>query len=169
MAEIGPDRNPIGLKFFGRREVASAKYSRSHFALSSHLPLLRITSSIAMAERLQLYTTPPTSPPAAFVTPRTPVSPRGFTTFPLVPPAGVANHPRHATRHVPAPVEYPFPPATLDLDYAEGKATTKKVLLELADGSSFTGFSFGADKSVSGELVFQTGTSRIPFFRKSGS
>ena len=119
-----------------------------------------------MAERLQLYTTPPTSPPASFVSPRTPVSPRGFNTFPLVPPASVATHPRHATRHAPAPVEYPLPPATLDLQYAEGKGTVKKVLLELADGSSFTGFSFGASKSVSGELVFQTGTILHPLFRQ---
>jgi hypothetical protein len=92
------------------------------------------------------------------------VSPRGFNTFPLVPPASVATHPRH-TRHAPAPVEYPLPPATLDLQYAEGKGTMKKVLLELADGSSFTGFSFGASKSVSGELVFQTGTILNPLFR----
>jgi len=120
-----------------------------------------------MTERLQLYTTPPTSPPAAFVSPRTPVSPRGFNTFPLVPPASVAAHPRRATRHAPAPVEYPLPPATLDLEYAEGKGTTNKVLLELADGSSFTGFSFGAGKSVSGELVFQTGTILNPLFGKS--
>jgi len=113
-----------------------------------------------MVDRLQLYTTPPTSPPAMFVSPRTPVSPRAFNTFPLVPPASVATHPRHATRHAAAPVEYPLPPATLALEYAEGKGTATKVLLELADGSSFTGFSFGATKSVSGELVFQTGTIR---------
>jgi carbamoyl-phosphate synthase/aspartate carbamoyltransferase len=119
-----------------------------------------------MVERLQLYTTPPTSPPATFVSPRTPASPRGFNTFPLVPPASVATHPRHATRHAAAAVEYPLPPATLDLEYAEGKGTAKKVLLELADGSSFTGFSFGATKSVSGELVFQTGTIRNYSFAK---
>jgi carbamoyl-phosphate synthase/aspartate carbamoyltransferase len=37
------------------------------------------------------------------------------------------------------------------------------VLLELADGSSFSGFSFGAVKSVSGELVFQTGLFSLSF------
>ena len=100
------------------------------------------------------------------MSPRTPASPRGFNTFPLVPPASVATHPRHATRHAAAAVEYPLPPATLDLEYAEGKGTAKKVLLELADGSSFTGFSFGATKSVSGELVFQTGTIRNYSFAK---
>jgi carbamoyl-phosphate synthase/aspartate carbamoyltransferase len=29
--------------------------------------------------------------------------------------------------------------------------------LELEDGSTYQGFSFGAEKSVAGELVFQTG------------
>jgi len=31
------------------------------------------------------------------------------------------------------------------------------VTLELADGSAYQGYSFGAKKSVAGELVFQTG------------
>jgi hypothetical protein len=53
--------------------------------------------------------------------------------------------------------EFPLAPATLDLGHVLGRETGKRVLLELADGSSFTGFSFGAVKSVSGELVFQTG------------
>lgn len=33
----------------------------------------------------------------------------------------------------------------------------KKVILELDDGTLYQGYSFGAEKSVSGELVFQTG------------
>ncbi|KAG5513884.1 hypothetical protein PMAC_000506 [Pneumocystis sp. 'macacae'] len=33
----------------------------------------------------------------------------------------------------------------------------KKVILELDDGIAYQGYSFGAEKSVSGELVFQTG------------
>jgi hypothetical protein len=53
--------------------------------------------------------------------------------------------------------EFPLAPTTLDLGHVLGRETGKRVLLELADGSSFTGFSFGAVKSVSGELVFQTG------------
>ena len=110
-----------------------------------------------MVDRMQSYTTPPTSPRRTFVTPKSPASPRSFHPFPLVPPAPVATHPRHPTGHATAAPEFPLPPATLDLAYAQGKGTTKKVLLELADGSSFTGFSFGAVKSVSGELVFQTG------------
>lgn len=32
-----------------------------------------------------------------------------------------------------------------------------KMLLELADGSAFEGYGFGADKNISGECVFQTG------------
>src|SRR6202022_2051382 len=67
------------------------------------------------------------------------------------------NAPPHPTHQVNLPVEFPLSPATIDLAFAQGKTTSKQVLLELEDGSSFTGFSFGAAKSVSGELVFQTG------------
>jgi carbamoyl-phosphate synthase/aspartate carbamoyltransferase len=54
----------------------------------------------------------------------------------------------------------PFPPVTArpvgpDGDLIEERLAT----LELEDGSAYQGFSFGADKSVSGELVFQTGNS----------
>lgn len=38
----------------------------------------------------------------------------------------------------------------------------KKVFLELQDGDVYEGFSFGAEKSVSGELVFQTGMVGYP-------
>ncbi|RMZ77684.1 hypothetical protein DV738_g4312, partial [Chaetothyriales sp. CBS 135597] len=38
----------------------------------------------------------------------------------------------------------------------------RKVLLELRDGKVFEGISFGAEKSVSGELVFQTGMVGYP-------
>ena len=117
-----------------------------------------------MTDRIQPYTTPPASPRGAFVGPRSPNSPRSFHTFPLVPPAPVGTHPRHPTRHVAAAPEFPLAPATLDLGYAQGNGTTRKVLLELADGSSYTGFSFGAAKSVSGELVFQTGNNPFPDF-----
>jgi Carbamoyl-phosphate synthase small chain, CPSase domain len=109
-----------------------------------------------MTERLQTFTTPPTSPRTSYASPISPSSPRLFNTFP---PASTPAHPRLTTRHPYRVLEYPLPPATFDLDTAVGKGTTKKVLLELADGSSFTGFSFGAEKSVGGELVFQTGTS----------
>jgi len=115
-----------------------------------------------MADRLQPLTTPPTTPRTNFSTPLSPSSPRLYNTFPLVPPAIVGTHPRNPTRHSHAITEYPLPPATLDLNYAQGNQGTQKVLLELADGSSFTGFSFGAQKSVSGELVFQTGMIFLP-------
>lgn len=116
-----------------------------------------------MADRIQSYTTPPTSPRTTLLSPKTPTSPRAFHTFPLLPPASVGTHPRNPTRNVPATTDSPLAPATLDLAYAQDKGETKKVLLELADGSSFTGFSFGAVKSVSGELVFQTGINPLPF------
>src|SRR5271156_4689811 len=108
-----------------------------------------------MTDRLQIYTTPPTSPRLNFISPNSPTSPRSFHTFPLVPPAPVGIHP---TRQTIVSAEFPLPPATLDIEYAQGKESGNKVLLELADGSSFTGFSFGARKSISGELVFQTGS-----------
>ena len=117
-----------------------------------------------MTDRIQSFTTPPISPRGGFVNPKSPNSPRSFHTFPHVPSSGSGvTHPRHPTSHVPAPDEFPLPPATLDLEYAQGKGTTKKVLLDLADGSSFTGFSFGAVKSVGGELVFQTGNNHFKF------
>lgn len=110
------------------------------------------------------FSTPPTSPRTGLASPLSPSSPRSLNTFPLVPPAPIGTHPRqHPTRHAHGATEYPLPPATLDLAVALGKATSGKVLLEFADGSSFTGFSFGAKKSVSGELVFQTGMPFSPF------
>ena len=33
----------------------------------------------------------------------------------------------------------------------------RKMLLELQDGSTFQGYTFGASRNVGGELVFQTG------------
>jgi carbamoyl-phosphate synthase/aspartate carbamoyltransferase len=36
------------------------------------------------------------------------------------------------------------------------------ICLELEDGSAYTGYSFGAEKSVAGELVFQTGMVGYP-------
>jgi hypothetical protein len=112
-----------------------------------------------MVDRLPSLTTPPTTPRTNFSTPLSPSSPRPYNSFPLVPPAPVGSHPQYPTRHSHAITEYPLPPATLDINYAQGKEGPKKVLLELADGSSFVGFSFGAQRSVSGELVFQTGES----------
>ena len=44
----------------------------------------------------------------------------------------------------------------------EGPDAAKAVKLELRDGTAYLGFGFGADKSVSGELVFQTGMVGYP-------
>ena len=41
-------------------------------------------------------------------------------------------------------------------------ASQKSMLLELEDGSIYKGFSFGAEKSISGEMVFQTGMVGYP-------
>lgn len=39
-----------------------------------------------------------------------------------------------------------------------GVARDGKMLLELVDGTAYEGYAFGADKNISGECVFQTGT-----------
>lgn len=53
----------------------------------------------------------------------------------------------------------PYPPATPQFVGKDGKPSAQErlITLELQDGSAYQGFSFGAEKSVSGELVFQTG------------
>jgi carbamoyl-phosphate synthase/aspartate carbamoyltransferase len=53
----------------------------------------------------------------------------------------------------------PFPPVTARPMGADGNVVLDERLatLELADGTAYQGYSFGADVSVSGELVFQTG------------
>ena len=79
-----------------------------------------------MTDRIQSYTTPPTSPRGTFISPKSPNSPRSFHTFPLVPPAPVGTHPRHPMRHVTAANEFPLPPATLDLGYSQGKGTSEE-------------------------------------------
>lgn len=43
-----------------------------------------------------------------------------------------------------------------------GSKSEKPMLLELEDGSAYEGFSFGADRSISGEMVFQTGMVGYP-------
>lgn len=52
--------------------------------------------------------------------------------------------------------EPPISPHSLD------SAAEKLMLLELENGSAYEGFSFGADKSISGEMVFQTGMVGYP-------
>lgn len=53
----------------------------------------------------------------------------------------------------------PKPPAAARL---LGEADDGLVCLELEDGSAFQGYSFGAKKSIAGELVFQTGMVGYP-------
>lgn len=53
----------------------------------------------------------------------------------------------------------PFPPVTAQL--LEGK-DEGLIALELEDGTVYQGYSFGAQKSVAGELVFQTGMVGYP-------
>lgn len=52
-----------------------------------------------------------------------------------------------------------FRPATAPIASAEPQGL---VTLELEDGSAYQGYSFGAPKSISGELVFQTGMVGYP-------
>ncbi|CCX29802.1 hypothetical protein FPQ18DRAFT_70501 [Pyronema domesticum] len=58
----------------------------------------------------------------------------------------------------------PFPPVTARPMGADGNVVLDERLatLELADGTAYQGYSFGADVSVSGELVFQTGMVGYP-------
>lgn len=53
----------------------------------------------------------------------------------------------------------PYPPVTAQLLGQDGQTLPDEtiVALELEDGSIYQGFSFGAKKTISGELVFQTG------------
>jgi len=52
----------------------------------------------------------------------------------------------------------PFPPVTARPVGSDGNPVVERLAtLELEDGSAYQGYSFGAEKSVSGELVFQTG------------
>ena len=60
------------------------------------------------------------------------------------------------------PVCFPYYDSVTSLRDASSPASsstsTPRMVLELADGTAFQGFSFGAvDKSISGECVFQTG------------
>jgi carbamoyl-phosphate synthase/aspartate carbamoyltransferase len=53
----------------------------------------------------------------------------------------------------------PIAPVTARPTGEDGTIVTDERLatLELEDGTAYQGYSFGADKSISGELVFQTG------------
>ncbi|KAI5805029.1 hypothetical protein EDC01DRAFT_701389 [Geopyxis carbonaria] len=65
---------------------------------------------------------------------------------------------------VPTVAVVPFAPVTARFVKGDGKISEEERLatLELADGTAYQGYSFGAHKSVSGELVFQTGMVGYP-------
>ncbi|SCZ87539.1 BZ3500_MvSof-1268-A1-R1_Chr2-2g05005 [Microbotryum saponariae] len=75
-----------------------------------------------------------------------------------------------ATRPFGQPVPPTTYPTTAELKHqfaptsqsSSSHVSTKKMLLELADGSAYEGFSFGAEKSIAGECVFQTGMVGYP-------
>ncbi|ORY78127.1 hypothetical protein BCR37DRAFT_382378 [Protomyces lactucae-debilis] len=107
---------------------------------------------------------PHVNPQASF-----PASPRinqQQAAFPLVPAPAVmpnstvlaASHPRH-TIPPPQRLTDPHPPVSVA---ASADAQPKIITLDLKDGSAYQGYSFGADKSVAGELVFQTGMVGYP-------
>ena len=52
-----------------------------------------------------------------------------------------------------------YPPVTAQISKAEDEGL---IALELQDGTVYQGHSFGAKKSVAGELVFQTGMVGYP-------
>jgi len=56
----------------------------------------------------------------------------------------------------PSDVSMPMPPFAA-ASLAGDKIKAIDGVLELADRSAYCGFSFGAEKSISGECVFQTG------------
>lgn len=107
------------------------------------------------------YRRPSTGPPVPALT--MPTSPRQESSFGTIstPTMGkpTASHPRQNVQSNARIEAYPHPPVSAasraDLD-------PKLVTLELKDGSAYQGYSFGADKSVAGELVFQTGMVGYP-------
>ena len=56
----------------------------------------------------------------------------------------------------------PYPPTTPQLMRGYGEVVAPIMTLELQDGSAYQGYAFGAHKSISGELVFQTGRDQGP-------
>ena len=56
----------------------------------------------------------------------------------------------------------PYPPITPRPAGKDGTNPPCLMTLELHDGSAYQGYAFGANKSISGELVFQTGKLQWP-------
>nr|KMM66584.1 protein pyrABCN [Coccidioides posadasii RMSCC 3488] len=99
--------------------------------------------------------------------PQTPTSPqrtsRSDSLFPSAPSAGGAvayvqneQQPAQSAQSSIAPAV--IPPACAQITEDSGRS----ILLELEDGAIYHGLSFGAERSVAGELVFQTGMVGYP-------
>lgn len=93
----------------------------------------------------------------------TPTSPRSDVQFPVIPAAPLskptASHPRQNVQPLNKGTSYPYPPVSAA---SRSDTDARLITLELQDGSAYQGYSFGANKSVAGELVFQTGMVGYP-------
>ncbi|KAL9619977.1 MAG: hypothetical protein Q9160_005446 [Pyrenula sp. 1 TL-2023] len=63
---------------------------------------------------------------------------------------------------VPVPVGLPSGSLIRSISSRPTQGTSKQIYLELKDGAVYEGYSFGAEKSIAGELVFQTGMVGYP-------
>lgn len=109
-----------------------------------------------MASQLERNLSSPMTPPRE--------APRGELVVPQSPSAaamaGVINREQLASPSLPAVSlsGFPIPPCSSH-NLGENQKLTS---LELQDGTIYQGYSFGAEKSVAGELVFQTGMVGYP-------
>lgn len=113
-----------------------------------------------MSASLSSSTSAMPAPPAIDLTPPTSLSPTRFGQ-----PGGLPVPP--VTCPPPSELDAIFPGPDAADGENRGRGTKAssgiqgdgKMLLELTDGTAYEGFGFGADKSISGECVFQTGRS----------
>ncbi|GAA6005743.1 hypothetical protein JCM10207_005319 [Rhodosporidiobolus poonsookiae] len=93
------------------------------------------------------------APPTALALPSRPPSPS----------ARVSGRPVQPITSVPSQeIAATYGGVDAELKDAQGVKYTERMLLELADGSAYEGYSFGANKSIAGECVFQTGMVGYP-------
>ncbi|BGP21771.1 carbamoyl-phosphate synthase / aspartate carbamoyltransferase [Rhodotorula toruloides] len=82
---------------------------------------------------------------------------------PASPSARVAGRPVQPIVSLPAQeIASLYPGPDAPLRGVDPRIKTERMLLELADGSAYEGYSFGADKSIAGECVFTTGMVGYP-------
>lgn len=125
---------------------------------SADIPLAQQAQSLAPAAHSVVVhdVTPPTSPSQLPTTPTSPsqrpVVNRAHHSFSVLPPPRALGqlHPPATLKGIDADADLPG----TAWDDACGEPDT---VLELADGLALAGHSFGANKSVAGECVFQTG------------